>query len=160
MADVQHEANIAVEVRSYDQPMLRMVVVGVWVGAGRYWGTNLLLRGVIELYPDLLLGRRGVIMKNEHGRWRTDKYWTWGCRAVVTKQQHLFWTKLNLCSILSLMSLVIIFVKSTLQSLNMSICYNEQCMRTILIDKNRETKNKDNGSNVERGLCKSNTDLC
>lgn len=73
-AAVQHEADVAVGVRSYDQPMLQMNVEGVWVGAGRYRSTNLLLRDVIELYPDLLLGRRGVIMKNEDGRWRKGKY--------------------------------------------------------------------------------------
>lgn len=33
MAAVQHEANIAVGVRSYDQPMLQMIVEGVWVGS-------------------------------------------------------------------------------------------------------------------------------
>lgn len=32
--------------------------------------TNLLLMDVIELYPDLLLGRRWFMMRNEDGRWR------------------------------------------------------------------------------------------
>lgn len=54
--------------------MLQMVVggglSGMWVGVGRHRCTNLLLRDVIELYPDLLLGRRGVTVKNEDGRWR------------------------------------------------------------------------------------------
>lgn len=40
---------------------------GVRAGAGLYRSTNLLLRDVIELYPDLLLGRRGIIMRNEDG---------------------------------------------------------------------------------------------
>lgn len=34
---------------------------------GMFKSTNLLLRDVIELYPDLLLGRRGVKMRNEEG---------------------------------------------------------------------------------------------
>lgn len=46
---------------------------GVWAGAGTYRSTNLLLRDVIDLYPDLLLGRRGVMIRNENGGWRTGR---------------------------------------------------------------------------------------
>lgn len=48
----------------YDQPMQHMVMggggllSGCWGGCRAYRGTNLLLRVIIELYPDLLLGRR------------------------------------------------------------------------------------------------------
>ena len=70
VAAAQHEANIAAGGSSYAQPMQLMVVVevnGVGAGAGTYTSTNLLLRDIIELYPDLLLGRRGVIMRNDDG---------------------------------------------------------------------------------------------
>lgn len=55
---------------------------GVWVGAATYRSTNLLLSDVIELYPDLLLGRRMVMMRNEDGRWRNGRYWMWGYRVA------------------------------------------------------------------------------
>lgn len=43
---------------------------GWWLGGCReaFRSTNLLLGDVIELYPDLLLGRRRVMMRDEGGR--------------------------------------------------------------------------------------------
>lgn len=38
------------------------------MGAGTDRSTDLLLRDVTELYPDLLLRRRGFMMRNEDGR--------------------------------------------------------------------------------------------
>lgn len=46
---------------------------GVWMGAGAYRSTNLLPRGVSELYPDLLLGRRRVLMRSDDGRWQRGR---------------------------------------------------------------------------------------
>lgn len=40
-----------------------IILVGVGGLQGLYRSTNLLLRDVIELYPDLLLGRRRVMMR-------------------------------------------------------------------------------------------------
>lgn len=47
--------------------------------AGTYRSTDLLLEAIIELYPDLLLGRRGVTMRNEEGRWRKGRQWLMQC---------------------------------------------------------------------------------
>lgn len=47
--------------------------------AGTYRSTDLLLEAVTELYPDLLLGRRGVTMRNEEGRWRKGRQWLMQC---------------------------------------------------------------------------------
>ena len=44
-------------------------------------GTDLLLRDIIELYPDLLLGRRWVMMRNEDG---DDKRADTECKAYET----------------------------------------------------------------------------
>lgn len=58
--------------------------------AGTYRSTDLLLEAIIELYPDLLLGRRGVTMRNEEGRWRKGRQWLMQC-----SNQNLFLNKLT-----------------------------------------------------------------
>lgn len=58
--------------------------------AGTYRSTDLLLEAIIELYPDLLLGRRGVTMRNEEGRWRKGRQWLMQC-----SNQNLFFLKLT-----------------------------------------------------------------
>lgn len=71
MAAAQPEANSSMVSTVMINPCSRWLWGLEWGlgGCRAYRSTNLLLRDIIELYPDLLLGRRRVMMRSEDGRW-------------------------------------------------------------------------------------------